>query len=83
MPKSIKKLRDWIDDVGHPELAFLGALTLGHLVVHWYTNLLSLSLPFIKADLDLSDVQVGTLVTVQMWVTSGLIIITGLLADSF
>ena len=83
MPKSIKKLRDWTDDVGHPELAFLGALTLGHLVVHWYTNLLSLSLPFIKADLDLSDVQVGTIVTVQMGVSGGLIIITGLLADSF
>ncbi|MCL0099297.1 MFS transporter, partial [Dehalococcoidia bacterium] len=52
-------------------------------MVHWYTNLLSLTLPFIKADLDLSDVQVGTIITAQMAVGSGLIIIIGLLADSF
>ena len=79
----IKRINDWFSDVGSQDLLFLGVLTGGHLVVHWYTNLLSLTLPFIKADLDLSDVQVGTIITAQMAVGSGLIIIIGLLADSF
>ena len=78
-----KRINDWFSDVGSQDLLFLGVLTGGHLVVHWYTNLLSLTLPFIKADLDLSDVQVGTIITAQMAVGSGLIIIIGLLADSF
>ena len=78
-----KRVRGWTASVGRPELAFLGALTAGHLVVHWYTNLLSLALPFIKEDLDLTDVQVGTIVTVQMGVNGGTIIVSGFLADSF
>ena len=52
-------------------------------MVHWYTNLLFLALPFIKEELDLSDVQVGAIVTVQMGVNGGFIIISGFLADSF
>ena len=78
-----KNIRGWLAEVGHPELAFLGVLTIGHLVVHWYNNLLSLVLPLIKTDLGLTDVQVGTIVAVQMGVSSGLILITGLMADAF
>lgn len=80
---STRFVRGCFAKVGRPENALLGVLTAGHLAVHWYTNLLSLTLPFIKADLDLTDVQVGTIVTVQMGASSGLIVITGLLADSF
>ena len=79
----ITRVRSWTAEIGRPGLALLGALTAGHLVVHWYTNLLSLALPFIKEDLGLTDVQVGTIVTVQMGVTTGFVIISGFLADSF
>lgn len=85
MPVKINKenVRCWISDIGRPELAFLGVLTAGHLVVHWYNNLLSLVLPLIKTWLSLSDVQVGTIIAVQMGASSGLVLITGLMADSF
>lgn len=73
----------WISGVGYSESAFLGLLTFGHLVVHWYANLPSLALPFLKTELNLTDIQVGSIVTVQMGVSSGLIIVTGMLADSF
>jgi MFS family permease len=72
-----------IAGIGRTELTLLGALTFGHLAVHWYSNLLSLALPFIKEDLNLTDVQVGTIVTVQMGVGSAFIVISGFLADSF
>jgi MFS family permease len=69
--------------ISRTELTLLGALTFGHLAVHWYSNLLSLALPFIKEDLNLTDVQVGTIVTVQMGVGSAFIVVSGFLADSF
>ena len=72
-----------IKGIGRAELTLLGALTAGHLAVHWYSNLLSLALPFIKEDLNLTDVEVGTIVTVQMGVGSAFVVISGLLADSF
>ena len=68
---------------GRAEFTLLGALTAGHLAVHWYSNLLSLALTFIKEDLNLTDVEVGTIVTVQMGVGSAFVVISGLLADSF
>ncbi len=78
-----KPLRRWTSDVNRSELAFLVTITAGHLVIHWYTNLLSLSLPFIKEDLMLTNIQVGSIVTVQMGVNGFFYIVSGFLADSF
>ena len=64
-------------------LIFLTLITFGHLVVHWYTNLLSLTLPYIKMELSLTDVQVGTIITVQTGATTLAIVIVGYIADSF
>ena len=83
MRLSTKGVRRWTAEIGRPELAFLSMLTAGHLVVHWYANLLSLALPFIKDYLGLTVFQVGTIVTVQMGVSSGIFIVSGFLADSF
>lgn len=69
--------------IGKSGLVFLSTLTLGHLVVHWYMNLLSLSLPFIHEDLNLSEFQLSLLTTVQIGAASCLFIVSGFLADSF
>lgn len=76
-------IRHRLEEIGYPQLAFLGTLTVGHIIIHWYTNLLSLALPFIKENLNLNDVEVGTIITVQMGISSGCFIICGFLADSY
>ena len=83
MQQNATRVGSLIARIGRAELTLLGALTAGHMAVHWYSNLLSLALPFIKEDLNLTDVQVGTIVTVQMGVGSAFIVISGFLADSF
>ncbi len=70
-------------DADRSSLIFLTLITFGHLVVHWYTNLLSLTLPYIKMELSLTDVQVGTIITVQTGATTVAIVIVGYIADSF
>ena len=70
-------------DADRSSLIFLTLITFGHLVVHWYTNLLSLTLPYIKMELSVTDVQVGTIITVQTGATTVAIVIVGYIADSF
>lgn len=60
----------------------LVVLTAGHAVVHWYQQLFSLLIPDIRATLELSNVQVGTLSTVRQ-VASGLTLPAGYVADSY
>ncbi len=81
--KSLGLQEKLLKNTGKPEMVFLSTVTIGHLLIHWYTNLLSLALPFIKEDLALTDVQVGAIVTVQIGVSSGFFIVCGFLADSF
>ena len=82
MQQNPTRFRGWIVDVGKPELIFLGLMTVGHLLVHWYTNMLPLALPFIKKDLGLTDVQVATIVAIQLGVSSAFTVVSGILADS-
>ena len=77
------KFHQSFSEIGKSGLVFLSTLTLGHLVVHWYMNLLSLSLPFIHEDLNLSEFQLSLLTTVQIGAASCLFIVSGFLADSF
>jgi len=69
--------------VERPRLRFLALVTTGHFVVHWYNQMLALSLPFLRADLGLSEVQVGSLTTVQMGVNSAANLPSGYLGDAF
>ena len=70
-------------EIGRPRLLFLSVLTSGHFVVHWYSQLLSLSLPLIKAHLQLTDVQVGALVSAQYGLSTGAQLPSGYLSDSY
>ena len=83
MQNFLRVIKRETKEIGNQRLAYLWALTFGHLVVHWYMNLLSLSLPFIHEDLDLSEFQLSLLTTVQIGAASCLFIVSGFLADSF
>ncbi len=52
------------------------------MVVHWYTQMVSLVLPSLKADLHLTDIQVGTITATQQGVSSGGMLPSGFLAAS-
>lgn len=69
-------------NLGSERLYVLIMLTAGHAVVHWYQQLFSLLIPDIRASMQLSNVQVGTLNTVRQ-VASGLTLPSGYLADSY
>jgi len=58
-------------------------ITFGHVVLHWYQNLFSLILPKLKIEYGLSAIELGSLTTIQIGIASGLMLITGYVADSF
>ena len=64
-------------------LSFLYWITFGHVVLHWYQNLFSLILPKLKIEFGLSAVELGSLTTIQIGIASGLMLMTGYLADRF
>ncbi len=66
-----------------PRFAFLGWVTGGHTVVHWYVALLVFAVPLIEEELGLSSFQVAAIVTVQMGVSGGLVLASGYVADTF
>lgn len=79
----IVNLRSYVSQTHLPTLLLLIWLTVGHVVIHWYANILFLVLPFIKNDLDLSNVQIGTITTASVGVTGILTLLSGYIADSF
>ena len=75
-----------LDDVKQPhsERKFLlGTLTVGHTVIHWYQQMFPVFLPMIKADLGLSAVQVGGLMTAKQGASGLLTLPSGFAADAF
>ena len=61
----------------------LGTLTLGHTVIHWYQQMFPIFLPFIRADLGLSEVQVGGLMSAKQGASGLLTLPSGFAADAF
>jgi len=75
-----------LDDVKQPhsERKFLlGTLTFGHTVIHWYQQMFPVFLPMLKADLGLSAVQVGGLMTAKQGASGLLTLPSGFAADAF
>ena len=83
MRASASSFQKNIAEVGRQRLLFLGALTVGHIVVHWYQSLLALVLPSIKSDLGLTDIQVGMITTARFGTNAALTLPSGYLADSY
>jgi MFS family permease len=69
--------------LGRAHLAFLGYVTGGHTVVHWYQQIFSVVLPSISQSLGLSDVQVGYLQSMRQLTSGTLNLPVGILADAF
>ena len=82
MRLAMASLWESVHGMGRERIFMLGLLTLGHVAVHWYGQLFSLVVPSIKADLLLTNVQVGTLSTARQ-ITNGLTLPSGYLADSY
>ena len=61
----------------------LGTLTLGHTVIHWYQQMFPVFLPLIKADLGLSAVQIGGLMSAKQGASGLLTLPSGFAADAF
>ncbi len=61
----------------------LGFLILGHSVIHWYQQMFPVILPLIKAELGITDIQVGGLTTAKEAVSGTLTLPSGFLADAF
>ncbi|MBI3327053.1 MAG: MFS transporter [Nitrospinae bacterium] len=61
----------------------MGILTGGHTAIHWFQQLFPVILPEIKADLQLTDLQVGSLSTAREALSGGLALPAGFLADTF
>ena len=56
---------------------------MGHTVIHWYQQMFPIFLPFIRADLGLSEVQVGGLMSAKQGASGLLTLPSGFAADAF
>ena len=61
--------------------SYLIALSTGHMVKHFYQQGILLLIPFVKASLGLTDVQVGLLGTSRTIFSSAMNIPAGIMAD--
>jgi MFS family permease len=69
--------------LGRERLLFLGYVTGGHTVIHWYQQLFAVVLPSVSQGLGLSEIQVGYLQSARQLTSGTLNLPAGLLADSF
>lgn len=68
--------------LGPERLWFLGILTGGHFVIHWFQQFFPVVLPSIKAGLGLNNVQVGALTSAQQLMVGVSQLPLGMLADA-
>ena len=86
MPQSHRPtsaIRSTLANLGGSRSGFLAWVTGGHIVVHWYVAVFALALPYLKEELGLTPVEIGAITTVQMGVASGLLLVSGYVADTF
>ena len=76
-------IRSTLASLGGSRSGFLAWVTGGHIVVHWYVAVFALALPYLKEELGLTPVEIGAITTVQMGVASGLLLVSGYVADTF
>ena len=69
-------------EVGAGRVRLLAIITGGHFGIHWFQQLFPVVLPSLKADLGLSDVQVGALSSVRQLINGAMDLPCGVLADS-
>ena len=80
--KALEQLRGLTALVGRERLRFLGFITLAHLAIHWFMQLITMLLPALKAGMGLNDVQVGGLGSMRMFGQAALDVPSGIIADT-
>lgn len=68
--------------LGEGRVRLLAIITGGHFGIHWFQQLFPVVLPSLKAELGLSDVQVGALSSVRQLINGAMDLPCGILADS-
>lgn len=68
--------------LGRQRLAFLGYVTGGHTVVHWFQQIFAVVLPSVTQGLGLSDVQAGYLQSARQLTAGTMNLPVGILADA-
>ncbi len=79
------KLHTWLASLralGAGRLELLAVVTGGHFGIHWFQQLFPVILPSLKAQLGLSDVQVGALSSARQLINGAMDLPCGILADS-
>lgn len=69
-------------ELGPERLRLLGVVTGGHIAIHWFQQLFTVALPFIKTGLGLSGVQVGFLAAGRQFGQGTLNLPAGMLGDT-
>ena len=69
-------------ELGAGRVRLLAIITGGHFGIHWFQQLFPIVLPSLKAELGLSDVQVGALSSVRQLINGTMDLPCGTLADS-
>jgi FSR family fosmidomycin resistance protein-like MFS transporter len=69
--------------LGRERLAFLGIVTGGHTVIHWFQQIFAVVLPSVTQGLGLSEIQTGYLQSARQLASGTMNLPVGLLADSF
>ncbi len=78
-------LHHWVatlQELGAGRLKLLAVVTGGHFGIHWFQQLFPVIIPSLKAELGLSDVQVGALSSVRQFINGAMDLPCGILADS-
>ncbi len=78
----IQRLTATARELGQERLSLLGVVTGGHIVIHWFQQLFTVALPFIKVGLGLSGVQVGALAAARQFGQGTLNLPAGMLGDA-
>lgn len=81
--KTLESFRGVTAQVGRERLRFLGFITLAHLAIHWFMQLITMLLPALKAGMGLNDVQVGGLASMRMFGQAALDVPSGIIADTW
>lgn len=68
--------------MGRARLAFLGYVTGGHTVIHWFQQIFTVVLPSVQQGLALSDIQVGYLQSARQLTAGTMNLPVGVLADA-
>jgi MFS family permease len=71
-----------LSELGRGRIKLLAVITSGHFGIHWFQQLFPVVLPSLKAELGLTDVQVGALSSVRQLVNGGMDLPCGIMADS-